>query len=300
MKSKIIFPLLAVSVLLISTSLAPAQPAESLGFAPGSPAPSGLPLGAIDPATGLPVGHGAGIPGAATALSLLAPPVEPWKDADWKEPALTLKEVAYDSLPLSEVARHMEEQFTNAFDVILPQNWEGNAGEEQRDWLSTPVSLRLKNVTASEIFNAMNLTFDNNRTPLRWVLKMNGRRPVALLRVMQPRQTYAGDRRTVRRVIYVGDLIGDKADGLTMQQIIKTVTDVYQMSFNRPIEGVQFHKDAQLLIVTGTNEQLDLVTQTLAGMKQKVGQERGRLHYAPNTPPETRPAPEYIKPPGPK
>jgi len=333
MKNKNYLLILAALSLLLSPAAMFAQGGGSGGFAPGSAVPNnpfapgaidpatGLPVsggtvsfstgGSIDPATGMPGGVPPGMPSRSihaffdpnTGLPVnpSAAPAEPWKADDWKEPAKTLAEITYEGLPISEVALDLAKQFTNAFDVLLPHDWEGSSGEESRDWLSTSVHLRLKNVAASEIFNAMNLTFENNRTPLRWVLKMNGRRPVALLRVVQPpRMEYGIERRTIRRVIYVGDLIGDGKSGMTMQQIIKTVSDVYQMSFNRNMEGVQFHKDAQLLIVTGTNEQLDLVTQTLSGMKQKIGLERGRMHYSPNPPPQPVPAPEYIKPESPK
>ena len=44
--------------------------------------------------------------------------------------------------------------------------------------------MRLKNVTASEVFNAMNIVFETENTPLRWELRMNGNRPAAVLYVL--------------------------------------------------------------------------------------------------------------------
>ena len=295
MKTKILFPLLAASALFLSSITAPAQPGQPIGGTSGGGGTTGgriqYPIAAppVDPDTGMPMS------GAASGT-------EPWKDPEWKDPAKTLKEVNYDGLPISEVVRDLANQFTNAFDVLLPHDWEANPGEESRDWLYTTIHLRLNNVTASEIFNAMNLTFENNRTPLRWSLKMNGNRHLALLRVVQPpRMDFGGERHPVRRVIFVGDLMGEgKAADMTMDQIISTVSGVYQMSFKRPMEGVQFHKDAQLLIVTGTNEQLDLVTQTLAGLKQKVGLDRLHAQHSAPKLPEVKAAPEYIKPEGQK
>jgi len=51
---------------------------------------------------------------------------------------------------------------------------------------------------------------------------------------------------------FVGDLLGDeKSGGLTMEQLVKTVSEVYEMSYGPPRTPVlQFHKQAQLLILT--------------------------------------------------
>ena len=179
-----------------------------------------------------------GSPGAATVYdpatgAPVAPAVPEWKDTNWKDPEITLTNVVYDSLPLSEVAKSLSEQFKQQFDVLLPafrNDW-------QSDWLSESITLHLKNVTASEIFSAMNLVFENNRTPLRWELKLNGHRQIALLRVLvdpvpQVNPLAAAPAPEIkRRVYWVGNLIGDeKNGGMTMDQIIKTVTDVWSMS----------------------------------------------------------------------
>ena len=64
----------------------------------------------------------------------------------------------------------------------MPKGWgDGlpNVAAHDDDWLSTSrFHLQLRNVTASEVFNAMNLLFENNHTPLRWELKLNGRRQI--------------------------------------------------------------------------------------------------------------------------
>jgi type II secretory pathway component GspD/PulD (secretin) len=189
---------------------------------------------------------------------------------------------------LSEVAKSLSEQFKQQFDVLLPAFRDG----WQTDWQSEPINLRLKNVTASEIFSAMNLVFENNRTPLRWELKLNGHRQIALLRVLvdpvQQVNPLAGTPtpEIKRRVYWVGNLIGDeKNGGMTMDQIIKTVTDVWSMSepssngVTTSAQGVeisggkiQFHKDAQLLVVSGTPSQVDFVEQTLKALEQKADQ----------------------------
>ncbi|HWC61035.1 MAG TPA: hypothetical protein VHC44_15175, partial [Verrucomicrobiae bacterium] len=133
----------------------------------------------INPATGLPVG---GMPPTfdPTTGQPIAPADSEWKDANWKDPDITLTNVAFDGLPLSEVANFLKDHFKEQFDVLLPDSAGGIAYINnqtvpigwQHDWRSEPVNLQMKNVTASEIFAAMNLLFENNRTPLRWELKI--------------------------------------------------------------------------------------------------------------------------------
>jgi len=142
----------------------------------------------------------------------------------------------------------------------------------------------------------MNLLFENNRTPLRWELKLNGHRQIALLRVLidptpQLDQTapLPGQEKQ-RRVYFVGNLIGDdKMGGMSMEQIIKTVTDVWQMA-DASGGRIQFHKDAQLLVVTGTPQQIDFMEQTLKALTDKRALDTAQFHRQPRLAP---------KPPGP-
>ena len=99
---------------------------------------------------------------------------------------------------------------------------------------------------------------------------MNGGRPLARLTVLAQPNSQASPK--VRRVYFVGDLIGDeKNGGMSMQQIIKTITDVWQMS-DAAGGNIQFHNEAQLLVVTGTPEQVDFMEQTLHALQAKVEQ----------------------------
>jgi hypothetical protein len=229
---------------------------------PGSP---GQPFPAIDPTTGLPIPK----------------PLPEWKDPDWKDPDTVLSNVVYNGLPVTEVARNLEDQFKSEFDILLPQDFgdlqTAHAGDEIVDWNSATVHLRLKNVSASEVFNAMNLLFENNRTPLRWELKMNGNRRVALLRVLQdPSPADPFRKPELKRVYYVGDLIGDeKSYGMSMKEIIKTIQDVWQMAYGQA-GLIQFHDKAQLLIVTGTDDQINLIQQTLEALHTKAATARAR------------------------
>jgi len=213
----------------------------------------------------------------------VAPPE--WKDPAWKEPAKILLEVNYDGLPVSEVARNLTELFTNQFDVLLPRGWgEGLPKGEEHNWSDTPIVLRLRNVTASEVFNAMNLLFENNRTPLRWELKLNGRRQIALLRVLQDPVTTDADPKAgqQRRVYFVGDLVGDENTGrMSMADVVKTISDLEKMAY-RDSGLIQFHEKAQLLVVTGTSDHIDFIQETLEALRTKVATDTARKQSALN------------------
>jgi hypothetical protein len=250
-------------LLLVAFSLA-----GSLAQSPGAPT-------AVNPATGLPVAPVAFDPTTGQ-------PIQP--GSDWRdfEPDITLSNVSFADLPISEVARYLEDQFKGEFDIVLPtQSTSGAINPltglplENTDWTTTPVRLQLRHVVASEVFNAMNLMFENDHTPLRWELKMNGNRPIALLRVLTvPNPNFSAPKNVERRVYFVGNLIGDeKSGGMTMEQIIKTITDVWKMA---DVSGgnIQFHKDAQLLVVTGTQSQIDFMEQTLSSLKLRTEWER--------------------------
>jgi hypothetical protein len=188
--------------------------------------------------------------------------------------------------------RHLRERFKDSFDVLAN-------GNGDIDPSAVMIRLQLKNVTASEVFNAMNLVFENDRTPLRWELKLNGKRPTALLRVL----TEPGHKNplpaidpttglpvppqeTKRTVYFVGDMLGDeKSGGMTMEQIVKTVEEIWDMTYHEP-GVVQFHKDAQLLIVSGTPDQITFVQQTLGALRVKVQLDRER-HQAAESKPKT-------------
>src|SRR5262245_3492194 len=124
-------------------------------------------------------------------------------------------------------------------------------------------------------FSASNFMFMASPAPVRWELKMNGNRPTAMLRVL-PQLLRIPDPEPppppqTRMVYFVGDLVsGEKPGGMTMEQLVKTVSDVYKMSYGEPKGVVQFHKDAQLLIVTGTGDQIGFVQQTLSALREKA------------------------------
>ena len=262
MKSKLYLQsLAAIFFLTISPGASPVQKG------PGAPP-------AVDPNTGLPITTA--LPGSGGGLATPQPqPAPQWKDPNWKDPDIVLTNVFYDGLPLSEVAYRLRERFKDSFDVLA----NGNGDIDPR---AVMIRLQLKNVTASEVFNAMNLVFENDQTPLRWELKMNGKRPTALLRVLaEPGRKNSPPaidpttglpvppQETKRGVYFVGNLIGDeKSGGMTMEQLVQTLSEVQQMSFGSE-SALQFHKQAQLVIVTGTDAEIEFIGNTLTALKQK-------------------------------
>jgi hypothetical protein len=267
MKSKLPLRNSAAVLLLLSSVCVASVRGGQLPIAPLPPAPPQT-AGAIDPMTGLPV----------------QPPPQ-WKDANWNDPDKVIANLRYDGLPISEVAKNLSEEFKNNFDIILPEDFgQGlSRNANNMDWNATVIHLRLQNVKASEIFNAMNLLFENDRIPLQWELKMNGSRRLALLRVQaDPPVDTASHKPPVNRIYYVGDLIGDdQAAGMSTNtaDLVKTLSEVWKMSF--PESGnIQFHEKAQLVIVTGTDEEIRFMQETLEAMRTRFRVEYNRRHEA--------------------
>src|SRR5258706_14117289 len=205
MKSKLrlLTPAAVILALIAALTMAPAVAARAadkknvVNPTPALPVPT-----TIDPATGLP----APLPAAS------------WIDPNWKDPDKVLADFSYDGIPLEEVAKNLRDQFKGAFDVLIPnERRDPNNSAVSFDPRITTIKIQLKNVTASEAFNAMNLVFETENQPLRWELKMNGNRPTAVLRVLIDLMAAYGDRPPERMIYFVGDLIGDeKTGGMTM------------------------------------------------------------------------------------
>jgi hypothetical protein len=253
--------LLGVALAFATWATSVAHAADKAGV-PKPPAELATPP-PIDPSTGL--------------------PLAPWIDPNWKDPDKILPEVVYDGLPIGEVVRHLRQEFKGEFDVLIPSGWQDpHNRSESVDPQSASIKMQLKNVTASEVFNAMNLVFEAENAPYRWELKLNGNRPTAMLRVLPQYLPIAAlpppppaPLPPKRLVYFVGDMIdGGKSDGMTIEKLVKTVTEVYEMSYG-PSKGViQFHKDAQLIIANGTVEQVGFIQLTLSALAEKVRADR--------------------------
>ncbi len=283
-------PVLRLALSALALAMAGVVPAADQNSAP-PPATKLTAPPVIDPATGLP-----------------SPPAPLWMDPDWKDPDKILPNVFYDGLPVGEVAKNLRDEFKDAFDVLIPNGWrDPNNNPDPAssfDPQGVSIKLRLKNVTASEIFNAMNLVFESENSPLRWELKMNGNRPTAVLRVLPalvpPVVSEPPAAKSKRMIYFVGDLIGDaNSVGMTMEQIVKTVSEVYQMSYGATAKPshLQFHSEAQLLIVNGTMDQIDAVQQTLSALRQKAQLGRARHNLPANPQPDvTEPKGKSVAP----
>jgi hypothetical protein len=177
-----------------------------------------------------------------------------------------LTNVDFDGLPLSEVVRRLQDWFRGSFDVLsLPSDDSKNWGDEQ-------ISLKLSNVKASDVINAMNLTFENNGAPVRWQLKVSGNHAFLILKLLhRSSEDPAEGMPKIRRIFFVGDLMGDARNpGMIMDKLNQTIADLWATSFgSAPTDNISFHKEAQLLVFTGTPEQADFIQQALAALKQR-------------------------------
>jgi hypothetical protein len=286
MKTKLFLQTPAAIIILLASLAASAQPAAQFDPSTGLPVASGTPIdnpaagwgpapSAIDPRTGLPVAQ-----------------AEPqWIDPGWSDPNIMLTNVSWDGLPLSEVVRVLRERFGKYFDILpMPHTFDKDWGSE------ISIQLQLKDVKASDIFNAMNMVFENDRTPVRWELKANASgRPVALLRVLPEaaptQQVSQNQQQEFRRVFFVGDLSGNgKADAKEAQeQLLKVenaIAHVWEMTGASPDDlnkHLQIYAPGQLIIISGTHEQMDLAQQTLQALKKKSELEQTAAEPAPKS-----------------
>ena len=279
MKTKLLPQTPAAIFILIVSLAASAQPVPQINPATGLPVRAGRPTPVLNPATGVPAPVATPAPAfdSTTGLPIAAQatPDEPqWIDLGWPDPNIVLTNISYDNLPVSEVAKNLRERFKNNFDVLpMPHTFDNDWGTQ------IAIQLQMNNVKASDVFNAMNLVFENDRTPVRWELKMNVNRPIALLRVLpeatpQPESPQPRPAETHRMVIFIGNLLGDgRSGGMTMDQIMRTINDVWPADLGKSGDIIRFHQDAQLLVVNGTRDQIDFLQQTLTALRQKANAE---------------------------
>lgn len=186
----------------------------------------------------------------------------------WTDPETVLEgTLELKNMPVSDIARMLSQSLSNKLDVLVPDK-----GPEKYS-----ISLRLRNATAGELFNAMNRIFEAGMTPLRWELTMNGNRPTAVLRVLE--RTTAeeaagvqGQQAIGRSVIYVGDLLGnEKSGGMAMTRIFGTLMETYMIAYGKEKgDLLQFHEKAELIIVRGTADEIRFIKDTVEALKQKV------------------------------
>ena len=275
MKNKI---LQMIPAFILGFSLSATPSFAQYGQKPAGSLPAAISAvpGPINPRTGLPVGAPPDI-GAIDNTTGLPVTNDPWISSDWTDPDITITNVEYDGIHAPDAAQSLREMFHDKFDILIAKGWTAPSGEniDPGNWT---INLHLKNVTASEIFRAMNLLAENDNTPFHWKLFMNGKRPTVFLQVVpqllppgaHPVGTPAMDGPKQVMVYYVGDLIDG---GMTFKDIAETLFDVNKQTFDEEIY-IAIHEKTQLVVVKGTTEQLELIHSTMDAFKQKLEHNR--------------------------
>lgn len=185
-------------------------------------------------------------------------------------------EIAIDSASLNEVALDFAKLFENQFDVILPPN----------DPAPAPITLqmRLKDVRAIEVFNAMNLYFQAQKLEARWTLTLNGTRPTAILTVLPPSkppvaptpppatEKIAPTVFSIVEILSLNSAAGDKQPTDSLADAIAAVLDDLQKPGRAKVNApggpiLKMHAQAGILVFSGTWEETELVRSTLAALK---------------------------------
>jgi hypothetical protein len=209
-----------------------------------------------------------------------------WKITD--EP----RDYVFEGLPLSEVVLVLQDKCKHEFDALIPRAVQAPGlpvaadgspppPQESIDAGALDIKLRLKNVTIPEVFQAMNMLFEIEHTPVRWELTMNGHRPVAMLRPVELRPPPAppndvSDPVLNRTVVYVGNLLGaPEAGGMKPETLCATLEETAMQTFpSSKTRRVQFHKTAELLVLSGTPEEVRFMREVLEALTEKASFQR--------------------------
>ena len=122
-------------------------------------------------------------------------------------------------------------------------------------------------------------------TPLRWELTMNGNRPTALLKVLGPAANTGtallnptAEPAFGRTVVYVGDLIGAKKPIVAIQEIAQKLIVAHALAYGfENNDLVRCYAEGELIIVTGTADEIRFVRDTIEALKLKAEKDRARL-----------------------
>jgi hypothetical protein len=229
---------------------------------------------------------------AAVPAARTPPPTKLVIPPEWKL-AVEARDYNFDNLPLTEVTRNLQDEAKQQIDVLMPGSvvlhWPPpGQPAETTETAGIPIKLRLKNASVIEVFQAMNMLFEIESTPLRWELAMNGQRPVALLRQLEAEPTArvpgGGTPAEVRpkpvtySVVAVEALFGApdaggmKPDALSTI-LLETAQETLGASSTRKI---QFHPGSGLLILSGTEEELRFMQDVLKALRDKFMLEQSR------------------------
>jgi len=184
-------------------------------------------------------------------------------------------QVTFDLVPLGDTAHKILQLFTNQFDLVMPADPDPN---------TINVKLELKNVNAIEIFNAMNIYFETGNIAAHWKLILNGSRPTAILEmkpppVAAPPPAEPEKKHTVysiAEILYMDNKPDKRADWITksLSDVLDGIRKPDRSPANTPGgPEIKIHKEAGLLIFTGTAEETELVFHTLDALKQTETQD---------------------------
>jgi hypothetical protein len=148
-------------------------------------------------------------------------------------------------------------------------------------------AFELQNVTFTDIFQALNNVSDTSSSG-KWVLSGSSE-PIWVLNPVQPPHIYgvpaaipisnytpgsrppSGTRVSSCQIFPVARFLTNfKIDDLTTA--IETAWGLSPTVQKEPPGTLKFHKDTELLIVVGTEEELRLVTEVLTSLRQEIGE----------------------------
>jgi hypothetical protein len=182
-------------------------------------------------------------------------------------------EIIIEGTPLNDVAWNTSRIFKNQFDLVLPP--------AETDLSKMVVQMRLKDVRAIEVFNAMNLYFEVQKLPARWKLTLNGSRPTAILGMEKPQPAATPPPATEKiaptvfsivEILSLNSEAGDKQPTDSLADAIAAVLDDLQKPGRAKVNApggptLKMHAQAGILVFSGTWEETELVRSTLAALK---------------------------------
>jgi hypothetical protein len=188
-------------------------------------------------------------------------------------------EIILEGTPLNKVAWNTAKIFKNQFDLILPP--------ADPDLSTMIVQMRLKDVRAIEVFNAMNLYFEVQKLPARWKLALNGGRPTAILGMEKPQVAATPPAETeknghtvfsIPEILYASNSPLDKQSADNLEETISAALDDLQKPGRAKVNApggpiIKVHAQAGILVFSGTWEESELVRSTLQALKD-TAQER--------------------------
>jgi hypothetical protein len=132
-----------------------------------------------------------------------------------------------------------------------------------------PVHLSLRNVTAEEIFNAMNLLFSAEERPYRWDLIVNGSRPMAVLKPLHAARQPQEEPST--SVIYVGESTSPNWPVEKMAELVQDMVDHDFVTINNSHWNfrVSVHKPADIIVLVGSARQIAFAAAALQAIEQQ-------------------------------